>query len=113
MKLTDALETIEQRYISGAIGYLNLYNDPETAITVIPQIIDTLNKSLQRSNDLISKITGNSDLMSFIVQSGGTVTQNTLNVQNGIDLEDPVSRERVRSAIQSILASEEFAVEQE
>lgn len=104
--LTDAINKLEDKYIRAANGYLDLYNDPETGVTYIPQMLDTLSKSLARSNDLITKITGNKSLMEFVLQQQNNITiEGGSNPYSDIDLTDSTSRERVRNFVESILQS--------
>ena len=114
IKLTEAINKLEDKYINASTEYLTIYGDAETAVTFIPQMVDTLSKSLQRSNDLINKITGNKELMQLVINQQNinidNTNNNSENIYGEIDLSNSTSRERVRNFVESLLNSPDLDI---
>lgn len=104
IKLTATLDKLQEKYQSKIDEYLENHDD-ESAIQYLPSMIDTITKCMERSNSIISQITGNDKIMNFQFVSNNST--NTINIDNSnstvVNLEDPTSRMKVRDTVKSIL----------
>ena len=66
VKLTNFLDTVEDRFIDTATTLMNEYPDN---LEVVQSTIDTIMKCINRSNDLITAIVKDDKLNSFVFQN--------------------------------------------
>ena len=94
-------------YQDKALEFMAMNNDP-SALEYLPQMIENVSRSLERSYQLIKDVVNNEKIMNL------SIVQNNIsdsNIQVGgsnsvvVDLSDPKSRERVRRAVAEILSS--------
>ena len=103
IRLIDALNMLENKYIEKSIEYI-AENDDETAIEYLPKMIEVISKCLADSNRSIETVVNNKEIQSLMI-----VNQDNrqINIGDGGDdvktaIEDPVSREKIREAVGKI-----------
>ena len=91
---------------------------PNTAViqmeSTIDEMIDTINRSLEKSYAIINNIVGNDKIMNFqIIQNN--ISDSTIEVNGSTsiigDLSDPISREKVRYVMRELLNDVDTLVE--
>lgn len=103
IKLTETLDKIQDKYQDKVLEYMDNHDD-DTAINYLPVMIETITKCLENSYNIINRVVGNEKIMTFqVVQNNIEVgSMNSTVIGN---LEDASSREKVRKAVEQILAN--------
>lgn len=101
-KATRVLDKMQDMYQNRALQYMAEHDD-DTALEYLPVMIETITNCLSNSYNMISKVVGNEKIMTF------QVVQNNIEVGSShstvlANLEDASSREKVRKAVEQILA---------
>ena len=113
IRLTKTLDKIQDKYQEKVLEYIAEHDD-ESAVAYLPQMIDTINRSLEKSYAIINNIVGNDKIMNFqIIQNN--ISDSTIEVNGSTsiigDLADPVSREKVRYVMRELLNDVDTLVE--
>lgn len=111
IQLTRTLDKLQMKYQDKIFEYMERHDDAESAVTYLPMMIETITTCLQNSYSIINQVVGNDKIMNFQMIQNNNITDSTFQIGTPVtgsivaDLEDPISRERVRSAVGSILKS--------
>lgn len=111
IQLTRTLDKLQMKYQDKIFEYMERHDDAESAVTYLPMMIETITTCLQNSYSVINQVVGNDKIMNFQMIQNNNITDSTFQIGTPVtgsivaDLEDPISRERVRSAVGSILKS--------
>lgn len=108
IRLTETLDLIQNRYEDCLTGAIYSWPDAEL-LEVLPDAINTLIKSVNNANNIISKVFGNDKVMNFqILAADNNSTINIGNTQTNqeiLNLQNAESRKKVRDAVSSILSN--------
>lgn len=107
VKMTEFLDKAQAMYQDKALEFMAMNNDP-SALEYLPQMIENVSRSLERSYQLIKDVVNNEKIMNLsIVQNNISDSNIQVGGSNSVvaDLSDPKSRERVRRAVAEILSS--------
>lgn len=106
IRLTETLDLIQNRYEDCLTDAIYSWPDAEL-VQVLPDAINTLIKSVNNANNIISKVFGNDKVMNFqILAADNNSTINIGNTQTNqeiLNLQNAESRKKVRDAVSSIL----------
>lgn len=105
VKLTDMLDKMQDKFEDKVDEFIdNNEDNAEMMVSALPQFMDTIMKCLNRSTDIITKVTGNDKLINALyVDNSNNITNNNIS-QYVSDIEDPKSRLKIREAVNKIIA---------
>lgn len=105
VKLTDLLDEMQDKYIESVRTVMG-NADMNQAAFMLPQVLDTIMKCIDRSNKAISQIAGDEKLMNLLYIDTKTIMKNEDVVERSSRgaaiLDTPLARDKVRSAIEII-----------
>jgi len=105
VKLTEALDTLQDVYVDKSMEFLMRTGDAQTSIEYIPSMMENIMKCLERSSNVISKVMSDKNIANLLIVDA---SDKSINIGNPEDLrtgiDDPVSRSKIREAISKVVA---------
>lgn len=102
VKLTEVLDKLQDVYGAKVMEYLE--GDTGDELKYIPIFMDTIMKCLDRSNDIIRRISSDDKLFNIVYADFSTNVSNVTNSNIG----DVLSRRKVREAVDSMINALDF-----